>query len=418
MNSEIERNPFAKSTKFADKYLHLGISGSIACYRSADLLRDLLKIQMRVSVTLTSGARHFVTSLLFRALGAEPVYGEMFGDERDVFGHLEPGEKADALAIVPASANIIAKLANGLADDMLSAQALAFPGKPLIAPAMNPRMWAHGATRDNIQKLLDRGALLVPPGTGLAACGDEGQGRLAAIPEIFLGILKALSPQDMQSLRVMVTMGPTREKWDGVRFWSNPSSGLMGCALATAAWLRGAEVTAICGPGLNVYLPGSVRRINVTNAKEMLAEAEKIWPDCSLGLFSAAVSDFMPERPENADSLKVKKKDLQQKLSINFSANPDIIKTLCQNKRANQKALGFAAEITPDMQSLLPLALGKLNSKNADIIAANRVNPGSGAFGSDMDSMAIIDKAGHSEIWDAQSKADIAWDLCTWLLRM
>lgn len=417
MNSEIEHNPFAKSTKFADRHLHLGISGSIACYKSADLLRDLLKIQMRVSVTLTKGAKHFVTSLLFKSLGAEPVYEEMFGDEKDVFGHLEPGQKADALAIAPASANIIAKLANGMADDMLSAQALAFPGKLLIAPAMNPRMWAHDATRDNLQKLIDRGALLVAPGIGLAACGDEGQGRLAGMPEIFLGILKALSPQDMSSAKVMVTMGPTREKWDGVRFWSNPSTGLMGCALATAAWLRGATVTAICGPGLNVYLPASVRRINVTDAKEMMAEAEKIWPESSMGFFSAAVSDFAPERPENADRLKVKKKACQN-LSVSFSANPDIIKTLCQNRRQDQKALGFAAEITPDMQSLLPLALGKLNDKHADIIAANRVNPGSGAFGAAMGSMAIVDKAGHSEIWDAQSKADIAWDLCTWLLRM
>ncbi|WP_300774772.1 flavoprotein, partial [uncultured Desulfovibrio sp.] len=230
----------AQNTFFAGRRLHLGICGSIACYKMADALRALLKMGLHVSATLTDGARQFVTPGLFEALGAMPVFTnhaprqDCFGEE--AFAHLEPGQRAEAMLIAPASADALARLAGGRACDMLSAQALAFDGPLLIAPAMNPRMWANAATQENVATLRRRGARILAPGNGSTACGDQGQGRLVSSDELLLACLQALAPQDMAGLRVMITLGPTREPWDGVRFWSNPSSGRMGAALATAAW--------------------------------------------------------------------------------------------------------------------------------------------------------------------------------------
>lgn len=417
MSHQITENPFAYCRHFAKSRIHLGISGSIACYKAADLLRAWLKIGIDVSATLTSGARQFISPLMIKALGADPVYGEMFDSDQDVFAHLEPGTVAGAMIVAPASANVISRLAMGAASDMLSAQALSFTGPLVLAPAMNPRMWTNPATKENMRILQDRGAQVVGPGIGDTACGEDGRGRLAELPEIFLAALYALSPKDMSDKNVLVTLGPTREYWDDVRFWSNPSTGRMGCALATCAWLRGAKVTAICGPAIEVYMPEQITRINVQSAKQMLEAAEKIWPHTDFGFFSAAVSDFAPERPENS-AIKFSKKNFPNGPDIHFDLNPDIIKTLCAHKKQNQKALGFAAEITPDIHSLLPLVKAKLEHKNADIIAGNRVNSGSGAFGADNDIMAVIDSRGHEEIWDTASKADIAWKLCTWLQKL
>ncbi len=382
-----------------------------------DVLRALLRLDIQVSATLSPGAREFVSPLLFRSLGADPVYDEMFTDA-NVFAHLEPGAQAQAMLIAPASANLLSRLATGSAQDMLSAQFVAFAGPCAIAPAMNPRMWAHKATRENVKTLVEWGASLIPPALGDTACGEQGRGRLADSGEIFLGALRLLAPQDMAGINVLVTLGPTREMWDGVRYWSNPSSGRMGGAIATCCWLRGANVTAICGPGINVFLPEGIERISVNCANEMYNAAKDAWPKANMGFFSAAVADFAPIRPENADDVKIKKAATPGNLEIEFSRNPDILATLSADRGNGQKALGFAAEITPDMQSLLPLARLKLNAKKADVIAANRVNPASGAFGADDGSMAVVDAQGHEEIWQPQSKADIAWELCSWLLRI
>lgn len=417
MSIPIDANPFAICRHFAGSRIHLGVSGSVACYKAADLLRAWLKIGLEVSATPTSGACQFISPLLLKSLGAKPVYGEMFAPGEDVFAHLEPGMKVQVLVVAPASANIISRMAHGAASDMLSAQIVAFDGPIVVAPAMNPRMWANNATRENVDILQRRGAILVPPGNGDTACGETGQGRLAELPEIFLAALKAFSPADMLGKNVLVTLGPTREYWDGVRFWSNPSSGRMGSALATCAWLRGANVTAICGPSIQTYLPAGITRINVESAIEMYREADKAWPTSDLGIFTAAVADFSPIRPQE-NNVKRHKKDFPDGLEIAFENNVDIIATLCAKKRAGQRALGFAAEITPDMQSLLPLAKEKLKNKNADIIAGNRVNPGTGAFGAEMDSMAVVDVEGHEKIIEEASKADIAWELCSWLLRI
>lgn len=415
MSTASAANPFCQSGLYAGKKLHLGISGSIACYKAADLLRSFIKIGISVSATLTTGAMEFITPLLIRAVGANPVYDKMFQLE-DIFAHLEPGRNADCMLLAPASAGLLSRLAQGAATDMLAAQYIAFSGPVLIAPSMNPRMWAHVATRANAGILRERGACFVGPGEGLTACGESGEGRLADLQEIFLATLRSLSPRDMAGINVLVTMGPTREYWDGVRFWSNPSSGKMGGALVTAAWLRGACVTALCGPGVEITLPQDVHKINVGSAREMYEAAAGLWPQMDMGLFCAAVSDFAPVPLER--DIKVKKDGMKGAFELEFRHNPDILADLAHNRRPWQKVLGFAAEIAQDLQDILPLAKAKLVTKQSDVLAANRVNRGTGAFGSDLASMAVVDKNGREEIWSPQPKADIAWELLTWLLNI
>lgn len=415
MSSQISDNPFYLSSRFAGKKLHLGIAGSVSCYKSAELLRAFLKLDIQVSATLSPGAVEFVTPLLFNSLGADPVYSEMFTGENP-FDHLEPGQLADAMLIAPASANMLAKMAHGFADNMLSAQILAFAGPLLAAPAMNPRMWHNSATKANIKLLGERDVIIVPPEAGVTACGEEGQGRLAELPEIFLAALRALSPADLAGRKVLVTLGPTREAWDSVRFWTNSSSGRMGAALATAAWLRGAEVIAICGPGTDIFLPSGINGIPVTSANEMMQVAADCWPGMDIGIFCAAVADFAPDRPVDGDQIKMKKAALGGEFNLRFSANPDILATLAKQRDNGQKILGFAAEIAPDMAKLLELARLKRASKQADLLAANQIN--AGVFGAESGSMAVVDRCEATEIWAAKSKADIAWDLLTWLLKL
>ncbi len=215
------------------------------------MLRQWKDAGIDIGVTLTESARQFLTPLLFEALGASPVFDAMYADKDttghfdDIFPHLQPGASAHAFAIVAASATTLARLAHGMGDEILSCQALAFPHPLVLAPAMNPRMWANPATQENWETLRRRGHILVEPAHGRVACLEEGGGRLADSREIYLAVLKALSVQDFAGQKIMITMGPTREFWDGIRYWSNPSTGTMGAAVAVAAYLRGAEVHAV-----------------------------------------------------------------------------------------------------------------------------------------------------------------------------
>lgn len=406
-------NPFYESTRYADKRVALGVTGSIACYKACELLRAFHHLQIKISATLTDSATRFISPLLFKSLGAETVYNQLFND-LNVFAHLEPGINAEAFVISPATANFISKITAGIADDMLSCQCLAYDGKLLLAPAMNPFMWKNQATQENIRILKNRNIVIIPPQKGLMACGSEGTGRLANQDEIFLNVLKALSPQDMTGLKVMVTLGPTREPWDGLRFLSNPSSGVMGSALSTCCWLRGAQVTAISGPIDDIYFPESINYTQVETASEMLQVASKVWPEMDIGIFCAAVADFAPILPEN--EVKIKKDNNISE--IRLVRTHDILATLSSCRKPSQKILGFAAEIVQDINDLLPFALKKLHTKNIDIVAANRVNKDAQAFGYNNNSMLVVDKNGTTETWTSQSKADIAWELCTWLLKI
>lgn len=401
-------------TRLKNRRIHLGITGSVASFKSAELLRHLLACGIHVSVTLTEAAQHFVTPLLFEALGANPVYTDMFRKDEGIFSHLEPGQSANALFIVPASASTLSRMAQGDASNLLAAQALAFDGPTLIAPAMNPRMWKHPATQANLQTLCQRSVSLVAPEGGELACGETGQGRLASMPILFASALRALADQDMKNQTVLVTCGPTREPWDGVRFWSNPSTGTMGACLALAAWIRGAQVIAIAGPGAEQLIPPlpQLDCIPVGTAREMFHACQAHWELCTMGIFSSAVADFSPVP---YGKTKFKKEKAQEGFSVSFVPNPDILKSLAQEK-GTKKILGFAAETAESPEHLAELAKAKLARKGATVLAANNVAEKGSGFATSTNSMLVVDQKGREELWPLQSKADVAWDLCSWLL--
>ncbi len=385
---------------FMGKNIHLGVSGSIAAYKSLDLMRALQSSGAHVSATLTKSARQFLTPLTFQALGADPIYTDMFAPDGHTLGHLEPSRVSNVMVIAPCSANSLAKIAHGLADDMLSCQALAFDGPMIIAPAMNPKMWSAPATQENWNRLLLRGVHGVEPSLGNVACGDTGQGRLADLDEIFAATLKALSPQDFAGKKVLITLGPTRESWDAVRFWSNPSSGLMGSCLAVAAMLRGAEVTVVAGP-CKIDLPSAINVVQVNTALEMYEACVDLWQSSDIGCLTAAVADF---RPDPHGQEKFKKLDLDS-LEITFSANPDILMTLGQNKQPGQFLIGFAAE-TSDLKAS---ALAKLERKNLDIIVANNINKQGSGFSVSTNEVLVLDRTGRMEEWPQLPKSEVAW---------
>jgi phosphopantothenoylcysteine decarboxylase / phosphopantothenate---cysteine ligase len=392
---------------FLGRHVHLGVTGSIAAYKSLELLRLLVDTQISVSTTLTSSAQRFIGAESFQALGATAVHTAMFHDVPvdDPFAHLTPSRAADALVIAPATANIIAKIAHGIADDMLSTQALAFRGPLIIAPAMNPAMWDAAATHENWRTVLERGAVGVGPSSGSVACGDTGEGRLSPIEHVFAAVLRALSPKDLVGRTVLVTLGPTREPWDAVRFLSNPSSGLMGACLAVSAWMRGATVNVIAGPTAFDFPPG-INVTSVTTAQEMLRAASDLFPAADITCCTAAVCDFRPTPPATGIGRKLKKRDLPPgALSIELIANPDILRSLGAAKQKDQILIGFAAE-TDDV---LPQAKLKLAEKHLDLIVANQVGvPGSG-FESITNTVMVLDRTGRVEQWPELPKTEVAW---------
>ena len=403
-----------KFKAFADRRLHLGVSGSIAAYKALDLLRAWQDEGLKISATLTDAAKEFVTPLSFEALGAHPVYDHMFAPGRDPLAHLEPGGTADAMVIAPASATTLARLACGSAEEMLCAQALAFDRPLVLAPAMNPRMWANASTQANWQTLLGRGHVGVTPCVGRTACLEVGEGRLADLRDIYLAPLRCMAEQDFRGRRVLLTLGPTREFWDGVRFLSNPSSGLMGAALAVAAWLRGAEVIAVCGPGAP-WLPQGVERIEVVSALDMMAAAEAHFAAADYACFCAAVADF---RPAEASETKLKKADLAMgpagEAKLFLTANPDILATLAARKNTNQRVIAFAAE-TGDLAAN---AVDKLNRKRADMLVGNRVNQPASGFGGVNNTVQIWDQQGRHEQLPVMAKTEVAWRIWDWALKL
>ncbi|QJB56007.1 bifunctional phosphopantothenoylcysteine decarboxylase/phosphopantothenate--cysteine ligase CoaBC [Pseudodesulfovibrio sp. zrk46] len=395
---------------FMGKRVHLGVTGSIAAYKALDLVRSYLAADCLVSATLTDSCTKFIQGLSFEALGASPVYSDMFDARGDsAFDHLEPGQIADVMVIAPASANTMAKLAFGMADDMLSCQALAFAGPKIIAPAMNPRMWDNPATQRNWEMLGDLGFIRIQPGCGKVACGDTGDGRFAPTEEILTATLKALSPQDLAGKKVMVTLGPTREPWDAVRFWSNPSSGTMGACIAMAAYLRGADVTVVAGPTA-LEFPAGVGVVSVTTAQQMYDACMDLWPSMDIGCCTAAVADY---RPKPFGDHKFKKGGSgDDGITVEFEPNHDILKTMGGMKTDSQKLIGFAAE-TNDIKAN---AEGKLQRKNLDLIAANDISKEGSGFGVGTNQMYVLDKAGRKEMWPQLAKNEVAWRLWDHLL--
>jgi phosphopantothenoylcysteine decarboxylase/phosphopantothenate--cysteine ligase len=393
---------------FKQRRVHLGVCGSVAAFKSLELLRVLRSLQLEVGVTLTPSALEFIRPLSFEALGANPVYTHMFGREDTPFSHLEPAQNAEVLMLAPATANSIAKLASGLADELLACQTLAFSGPVLVAPAMNPGLWSASATQANWQLLAERGFTLIEPGQGEVACGDTGKGRLPSLESIYLHLLKALSPQDLTGKRVLLTYGPTREYWDAVRFWSNPSSGTMGASLAIAAWLRGAQVHVVCGPN-NLYLPEQITVDRVDTAMDMFKLCQDYWSWADIGCLTAAVCDF---RPQPFGDQKFKKTSTGSSLNITFESNPDILATLGANKKSSQLLLGFAAETDSDLEAA---ARQKLENKKLDLILANQIGKPASGFAHHTNEVLVLDRRARLERWPVLQKSEVAWRVWDWI---
>ena len=385
----------------------MGICGSIAAYKCCDLLRLFLRSNLKVGVTLTKAASEFVTAATFAALGADPVCTDMFPAEEHPFLHLYPGQNADAFLIAPATASMLSKILTNLSDDMLSCQCLSFSGPLVIAPAMNTRMWENPATQQTVKELGKRHHILVLPETGNLACGQTGQGKLADMETLYLYTIRQLVPQDLAGKSILITLGPTREPWDPVRFISNPSSGRMGASLAVAAWLRGAAVHVVHGPH-NCRLPSEIDQIPVSTAQEMLTACSGLWPSMDIGCFTAAVTDF---RPSSLAKEKWKRSPDTEDFSIQVTQNPDILRTLSHAKNNSQIVIGFAAE----SNDLERHAQAKLKAKQCDLMVANSiVAPGTG-FQSPNNQVLILDKHGRREQWPLLPKTEIAWRIWDWL---
>lgn len=390
--------------------LHLGVCGSVAAYKSASLMRLLQKAGISVNVTLTQAATQFITPLTFEALGAEYVYTRMFGqDDGQSFAHLVPGQCAHAFMVAPCSADALARIAGGFANEILCAQILAFDGPIILAPAMNPRMWNNKSTQNNLSILKNRGISILEPSQGQVACGDTGQGKLADVGQMCIEAAKALLPQDMSGKQVLLTLGPTQELWDGVRIWTNLSSGLMGASLAQAAYLRGATVHAVAGPGVP-EMPHDIVRHDVRSAAEMFSAADALWSTVDFGIFTAAVADFYPE-PHHG---KFKKHTSADGMSIRFLSNPDILATLSAKAKAHQKILAFAAET----DNIEEQSRQKLIRKKAHLLAGNLVGRPTSGFAVSTNQMFVCDHTGREEHWPCLSKADVAWRLLDWLLTL
>lgn len=381
----------------------LGVTGGIAAYKSAELVSRLRKAGISVHVIMTEHATHFVAPLTFETLSNHPVVTDTFArPETWEVEHIALAKRADVFVIAPATANIMAKLACGIADDMLSTTALATKAPMLIAPAMNTGMWTAEATQHNAAVLKARGVYFVGPEGGFLACGDTGAGRMSEPKDIFDAIEKLLSPKrDLADLRVMVTAGATRERLDPVRFLSNDSSGKMGFALAAAARDRGAEVTLVCGV-TTVQPPAGVTLVKVESTEELYQAVTERCEMMDVVIQAAAPADY---RFANRYDQKLKKQS-GAPLLLELVENPDIAAEVGRRKHAGQTLVGFAAETEHVQEN----AQRKLDKKNLDLIVANDVTAPGAGFNVDTNIAALITRGGVMER-PLQSKRALAEDI-------
>ena len=363
----------------------LGVTGGIAAYKSAEVVSRLRHLGANVHVIMTKNATEFVAPLTFRTLSANPVVTDTFAapEEWNV-EHVALAKLADLFVIAPATANILAKMACGIANDMLSTTVLATKAAVLVAPAMNTGMWTAEATRQNVETLRNRGVEFIGPDNGMLACGDEGTGRMSEPAEIVNRIGELLArKQDLQGLKVLVTAGATRERLDPVRFLTNDSSGKMGFAIAEAARCRGAEVTLVKA-ATTAQTPAGVRIVTVESAEDLLKAMKKDAPKQDIVIQAAAVADY---RPATVAKTKIKKKS-GEPLILTLEENPDIAKTIGQMKKAKQTLVGFAAET----DHVASHAKKKLEAKNLDMIVANDVSKPGAGFNTETNIAALMTK--------------------------
>ncbi|MEA3279339.1 MAG: bifunctional phosphopantothenoylcysteine decarboxylase/phosphopantothenate--cysteine ligase CoaBC [Thermodesulfobacteriota bacterium] len=370
-----------------NKNIVLGVCGGMAAYKSVELLRILKNHGANVRVIMTQSAMEFVGRLTFEALSGSPVCTSIF-EKNDYASirHIDWAREADAVVIAPATANITGKLANGIADDMLSTFMLAVKSPVIFCPSMNADMYESKAVQRNLETLRADGYFIMEPGTGKLACGATGPGRLPEPADIFDRILSSLTPKDLKGKRILVTAGPTRELIDPVRFISNPSSGKMGYSIAKAAEHRGGKVVLITGP-VNLPDPLNVNMIYVRTAEEMASAVFKHMKRSDIIIKSAAVSDYRP-----VTSLKRKIKKGKEKRVLALQKNQDILKELGR-KKENRILAGFAAET----ENLEKNAKKKLAEKNLDIIVGNFVGRSSSGFGTDTNKVTLFYKDGSKE---------------------
>ena len=376
----------------------LGITGGIAAYKAVELVRELVGAGAAVTVIMTRNAQQFVTPLTFQTLSGNPVTTELFNlIEESEIGHISLADRAELLVIAPATANIIGKIAGGIADDLLSTVVMATRAPVLLAPAMNVHMWQNPICQANVAKLRDLGYHFIEPESGELACGYEGKGRLADLVTIMEEIHTLLSPKDFQGETILVTAGPTEEAMDPVRFITNRSSGKMGYALARAAQRRGAEVILVSGASA-LPPPPKVRCLHVRSAAQMREAVLESLEKASVLLMAAAVSDY---RPKQMAREKMKKSAAETLLAL--ERTPDILAEAGKRKEG-RLLIGFAAET----ERLLQNARSKLEEKNLDLIVANDVTlPGAG-FSVDTNIVKIIDRSGNVEELPLMSKEEVA----------
>ena len=380
----------------------LGVTGSIAAYKSATLIRELRRANCDVRVVMTASARAFITELTLQSLAGRPVESDAFSDaDGGGMKHIDLAQWADLVLIAPASANALAKLAHGIADDLLSMVCLAARGPVAVAPAMNRQMWEHAATRANAAALRERGVLVWGPASGDQACGDLGEGRMIEPHEITRHVQALLGERALRGRKVVITAGPTREAIDPVRCLTNHSSGRMGFAMAQAARDMGADVVLVAGP-VSLPTPAAVARVDVVSAHDMAAAVRRELQDADLFIACAAVSDF---RPAQTQPRKIKKAAAPETLAL--AATEDILET-AGRRHPGLFLVGFAAET----HSLEANAKAKLLQKKLDIIVANRVGDGAPyGFDSDQNEVDVYWRGGGARHFGPCSKTELAAQL-------
>lgn len=368
-----------------NKTVLLGITGSIAAYKMANVASSLIKMGAEVHVIMTKNATNFINPITFETLTGNKCLVDTF-DRNFQFhvAHVSLAEKADVMLIAPASANIIAKLAYGIADDMLSTTALAMKSKTIISPAMNVNMYHNQIVQDNLKRLAEYGKIIIPPDNGHLACGTSGEGKLPSEDTLINYILRETAyEKDLAGRKILVTAGPTREIIDPVRFISNHSTGKMGYAIARQAMLRGAEVTLVSGP-VSITPPPFVNVVNVVSAADMFKAVKDMYSEQDIIIKSAAVADYTPA---NVSDEKIKKKEGD--MFIELQRTTDILAWLGEHKNENQVLCGFSMET----ENVLEYSKKKLEAKKADVIAANCLRDEGAGFGTDTNHLILIKKS-------------------------
>ncbi len=387
----------------------LGVSGGIAAYKAAEIARGLMERGLTVQVVMTRAAQEFIRPLTFAALTGNKVLTDLFPDSSpestlsSSVEHIAVAQDADILLIAPATADLIAKLAHGLADDFLTTTYLAFTGPVILAPAMNSNMWAHPATQENMARLKSRGHIVIEPAEGLLACGTTGPGRLAEPSVVVEQVMSVhtgkpgLRRQDLNGEVIVISAGPTQEPIDPVRYITNRSSGKMGYALAEAAQARGAHVILVSGP-VSIPPPAGVELIGIRTAQEMRDRIFDYLEEATIIIKAAAVADY---HVANVPTQKVKK--TATRLSLDLDPTPDILAELGR-KKGDRLLIGFAAET----ENLIEEARRKLRTKECDMIVANLVNQSGTGFESDRNQVTLVKKTGETVEVPAALKRDIA----------